>query len=343
MKKRVLTIAQYLFFLGLGLFFVWLSVKDIEHDDWISIRDAVQRSRKWLIFPAFGILTLSHYSRAMRWKILMQPLGYRPSNFNVFASVMIGYLVNAAVPRLGEVVKCTLLAKYEKVRVDKLVGTIVMERAVDVVCLIVVFAAAFIFQGQVISKPISDHFSDVVNDSSGHVSMRKVLFLVGGAVVVVGGIIFVLKRFAHIDFVGKVRAVISGIGHGLSSIRFIQRKGPFLLHTLLIWSLYLCGTTMGIYAIQETAPLGIGGGLTTLALGSLGMVVTPGGIGAYPLIVAKLMGWYGLNEDTIGVALGWLLWVVQTMVTLIVGLLCFAYLSQHNKKRRHESSTDVPQ
>jgi hypothetical protein len=140
MKKRVLTIFQYLFFLGLGLFFVWLSVKDIGPSDWESIKSAVGRARKWLILPAFLLLVLAHYSRALRWKILMEPLGYRPSNFNVFASVMIGYLVNAAVPRLGEVVKCTLLAKYEKTRVDKLLGTIVMERAVDVVCLIVAFA-----------------------------------------------------------------------------------------------------------------------------------------------------------------------------------------------------------
>ncbi|TCJ19227.1 flippase-like domain-containing protein [Flaviaesturariibacter flavus] len=343
MKKRVLTIVQYLFFLGLGLFFVWLSIKDIDANDWEAIKGAVERSRKWLILPAFLLLTLAHYSRALRWRILMEPLGYRPSRFNVFASVMIGYLVNAAVPRLGEVVKCTLLARYEKTRVDKLIGTIVMERAVDVICLVAAFAAAFVFQGHVITTPIVEKFSDIVNDGSGHVSARKVIFLLGGITVVVGGVIFFMKRFAHIDFVGKIRGVLSGIGHGLSSIRFIRNKAGFLFHTMLIWGLYLSGTTLGIYALQETAHLGINGGLTTLALGSIGMVVTPGGIGAYPLLIGKLMSWYGLDEDTIGVALGWLLWVVQTLVTLIVGLLCFAYLSHHNKNRSPENGTIVPE
>jgi glycosyltransferase 2 family protein len=343
MKKRILTGVQYLFFLGLGLFFVWLSVKDIGPRDWESIKSAVGRARKWLILPAFLLLVLAHYSRALRWKILMEPLGYKPSNFNVFASVMIGYLVNAAVPRLGEVVKCTLLAKYEKTRVDKLLGTIVMERAVDVVCLILAFAIAFLFQGHVISKPISEGLSGFVNDSSGHLSIKKVALLSAGAIVFFGTIIVLMKRFAHIDFVAKVRGVISGIGHGLSSIRFVRHKGAFLFHTLLIWAMYLSGTTMGIYALQETAHLGLAGGLTTLVLGSIGMVVTPGGIGAYPLLIGKLMGWYGLNEHTIGVALGWLLWVVQTMVTLLVGLLCFAWLSHHNKNRIQEETPVVPE
>ncbi|RYY40792.1 MAG: flippase-like domain-containing protein [Chitinophagaceae bacterium] len=342
MKKPVLTIVQYLFFLGLGLFFVWLSVKDISADDWEAIKDAISRSRRWLVVPAFLLLVLAHYSRALRWKILMEPLGYKPTNFNVFASVMIGYLVNAAVPRLGEVVKCTLLARYEKTRVDKLVGTIVMERAVDVICLVAAFAAAFVFQGHVITDPIVAKFSSLASDGSGKVSREKLVLIVGGFLFVVGLVIFLMKRFAHIDFVGKIRNVFSGIVHGLGSIRFIRQKAGFLMHTLLIWGLYLSGTTLGIYALEETAHLGVGGGLTTLVLGSIGMVVTPGGIGAYPLLIGKLMGWYGLNEDTIGVALGWILWVVQTLVTLVVGLLCFALLSYHNKNRTHESTVLVP-
>ena len=103
-----------------------------------------------------------------------------------------------------------------------------------------------------------------------------------------------------------------------------------------MWALYLAGTTIGIYALQKTATLGVGGGLTTLAFGSIGMIITPGGIGAYALIVSQLMGWYGLNPDTIGNALGWLLWSVQTIIILIGGVICFALLSYHNKNRQIE-------
>jgi glycosyltransferase 2 family protein len=336
MKKRLLTILQYLFFLGLGLFFVWLTVKDIHHTQWLQIKDAVSRARHWLIIPALIFLLVAHYSRALRWKILMEPMGYHPSNFNVFAAVMIGYLVNAGVPRLGEVVKCSMLARYEKVRVDRLVGTIVMERAVDVVCLLIAFACALIFEGKVINEHIFAKFTSFFQDPSGHTSIRKVLIVLGAIAVFLSVLYVVLKRFGHIDAVAKIKNVLRGILHGLGSIRVIRHKGLFLFHTVLIWSLYLAATTVGIYALQETSHLGVGGGLTTLVLGSVGMLIAPGGIGAYAWIVAKLMGWYGLDETTIGTALGWLLWSVQTLIILIGGLIFFALLSYHNKK--HKSS-----
>ncbi len=331
--KSLINIFQYLFFLGLGLFFVWLSVKDIHYAQWLLIQDALQRARHWLIIPALGLIFAAHYSRALRWKILMEPLGYNPRNFNVFAAVMIGYLVNTGVPRLGEVVKCSILARYEKVRVDKLIGTIVMERAVDVVCLLIVFVAAIIFEGDVITQPIATKAATLFQDQTGHTSISKLLIVLGIIFIVFVSLYFFLKHWGHIDAISKIKKVIQGILHGLSSIRFVKHKGLFLLHTIIIWILYLAGTTMGIYALQETSHLSVGGGLTTLALGSIGMIISPGGIGAYAWIVAKLMGWYGLDETTIGNALGWLLWSVQTVVILIGGLICFTLLGHYNKKR----------
>jgi uncharacterized membrane protein YbhN (UPF0104 family) len=112
MKAKFLTVLKYLFFIALGGFFVWLSVRHLTYEKWEQIKDAVARGRKWVILPVILFLLIAHYSRAMRWKLLMEPLGYKPSNFNVFAAVMIGYLVNAGAPRLGEVFKCTLLARY---------------------------------------------------------------------------------------------------------------------------------------------------------------------------------------------------------------------------------------
>jgi uncharacterized protein (TIRG00374 family) len=334
MKKSIFTILQYSFFLGLGILFVWLSVKNINHAQWLQIKDALQRARHWLIIPAFIMLFTSHYCRALRWKILMEPMGYHPSTFNTFATVMIGYLVNAGFPRLGEVVKCTLLARYEKVRADRLVGTIVMERAVDLVSLILVFILALILQGHVIGEYVMNSFGKFFTDRTGHASMKKIGIALLLIIVFFSLLYLLLKRFGHIDAVAKIKSVIKGILHGLSSIRFIKHKGLFLFYSVFIWALYLASTTMGIYALQETAHLGVGGGLTTLGIGSVGMVLTPGGIGAYPLLVAKLMGLYGLDEDTIGNALGWLLWSVQTIIVLIAGVIFSGLFSYHNKKRK---------
>jgi uncharacterized membrane protein YbhN (UPF0104 family) len=334
MKKSIVSILQYVFFLGLGILFVWLSVRKIEQEQWLQIKAAMQRARVWLILPAGGMLLLSHYSRALRWRILMEPMGYSPSRFNTFAAVMIGYLVNAGVPRLGEVVKCTMLAKYENVRADRLVGTIVMERAVDVVCLVVAFILALIFQGNIISGYVSSLFSGLFVDASGQTSYVKAAVYIGGLVALLLVLYVILKRFGHIDAIGKIKNIANGILHGLQSIRFVKHNGMFLFHTVLIWLLYFGSTTVGILALQETAHLGLGGGLTTLAIGSVGMVLTPGGIGAYPLLVSKLIGLYGIEESTIGNALGWLLWAVQTIIILVGGVILSALFSYVNKNKR---------
>lgn len=334
MRKSLSTIFQYIFFISLGFFFVWLSIKDINQAQWLQIKDSISRARHWIVVPVVIMLLLSHYSRALRWKILMEPLGYKPSTFNTFATVMIGYLVNTGVPRLGEVVKCTLLSRYEKIRADKLVGTIVMERAVDVVCLFIVFLLAIIFQGHIIGDVVYNAFGKFFTDRSGQTSIIKLVTVLSSIIIFFTILYLILKRFGHIDAIAKTREIIKGILNGLVSIRFIKHKGLFLFHTLLIWTLYLLSTTAGIYALQETDHLGIGGGLTTLVIGSVGMIISPGGIGAYALVVAKLMKLYGLDEDTIGAALGWLLWSVQTVIILVGGVIFFSLFSYYNKKRK---------
>jgi hypothetical protein len=263
----------------------------------------------------------------------MEPLGYKPSTFNTFAAVMIGYFVNLGVPRLGEVMKCTILARYEKIRADRLIGTIVIERAVDVVCLTMVFILSLILQGDIIGGYMKSKVLVLFNDKSGHLSPQKLLVTAGIVLAVIGIIYFLLKRFGHIDAVAKIKNVLRGVWHGLNSIRHIKHKGIFLLHTAIIWLLYLSSTTLGLYALKESSHLGIAGGITTLSVGSIGMIVTPGGIGAYPLRVAELMGLYGLDSATIGTALGWLLWSAQTIITIAAGIVCFTLLSVFNRNK----------
>src|SRR5690606_19973223 len=260
MKKPVVTILQYLFFLGLGIFFVWLSVKDIRAEQWQQIRDAVARARYWLIIPAFLLLFIAHYSRALRWKILMEPLGYKPSTFNTFSAVMIGYLVNAGVPRLGEVVKCTLLSRYENVRADKLIGTIVVERAFDALCLLIVFIFALWSEGEVIGEYTKSLFQSFFSDKAGDISVLRIAIFFISIVAVITLISFMLKKFGHLDFIAKIKNVIYGIWLGLNSFRYIKNKMAFLFHTIFIWAMYLLSSAAGIYALKETDHLGLGAG-----------------------------------------------------------------------------------
>ena len=140
MNKKLFTILQYVVFLGLGIFLAWWSLKDLNREEKDQIKIALSHARYWLIIPVFVILFLSHLVRAMRWKLLINSLGYQPRTDNAFFAVMIGYLTNLAIPRLGEILKCTMLARYEKIPTEKLIGTIILERIIDAITLLIVFA-----------------------------------------------------------------------------------------------------------------------------------------------------------------------------------------------------------
>jgi len=333
MNKSLLAIIQYIFFIALGILFVWLTIKDIQREEWLQIENSLKNARHWLLIPVLLMLILSHYSRAIRWKILMEPLQYKPSTFNTLAAVMIGYLANTAVPRLGEVVKCSLLAKYEGLRADKLVGTIVIERIIDLICLFVVFILALIFQGNIIGEYVLNAFGTFFRDKSGGFSPYKIVLLL--FVLLTAGTVFIylLKKFAHTNLVSKLNNVYHGILNGLNTIRLIKHKTAFIFHTIFIWLMYLLSTTAGIYALRETEFLGIAGGITALGVGSIAMIITPGGIGAYPLLIAKLMELYGLDFKTTGTALGWLLWSAQTIIILVCGVIFTILFTFFNKKK----------
>ena len=333
MKKRVLLILQYLFFLGLGVFLVWWSIKDINNDKWAEIRLSLKNARFYLAIPVFIILLLSHFVRALRWRLLIEPLGYKPDKTNTFLVVMIGYLANQAFPRLGEVLKCTLLARYEKIPADKLVGTIILERLIDAVSLILIFSITLIIQPGLYSK-LADNVFTVAGEEETKTIRGYVLVLVLiGIVAVIIAAWMLIKKKNFIDLGHAIRRIGQRIWMGLGAVRHLKKKGQFLVLTLLLWVLYLSGGYIGFHALHETEHYGIKEAFTVLSAGSIGMIITPGGIGAYAYLIEATMQLYGLQQS-IAVAFGWLLWIAQTVIILIGGLFSFALLPWHNKRKR---------
>ena len=327
MNKRLATIFQYIFFLGLGLFFAWLSLKNLDHEKSIQIKHSLKNAKKWLFIPVFVILILSHYFRALRWRLLIEPLGYEPKKLNMFLSVMIGYLVNLGVPRLGEIVKCTILAKYEKVPADKLIGTIIIERIIDAVCLVIVFGITLLIQPLLYEQIISAFFNQATQ-ATQHTGSKQIW--VFGIALLIITLVIVYKKIP----VGKLKKSVEKIGNsvllGINSIRALKKRTLFILYTLAIWSLYLMGGYIGFIAFEETIGYGIVEAFTVLSAGSIGMIASPGGIGAYAYLVEKTMQLYGLDYS-VALAFGWLLWLAQTMVIIIGGVISFIILPLTNK------------
>lgn len=143
------------FFLLIGILLIWWSLHQIPPQEWAKFTTALKTTNYWILIPVSIILGFSHLLRALRWKLIMEPLGYKPSITNTFLAVLIGYLANLAVPRLGEVLKCSIIAKYEKVPADKIIGTIVAERAFDVLSLGIVFLLALFLQFNVIEAGLA--------------------------------------------------------------------------------------------------------------------------------------------------------------------------------------------
>lgn len=333
MNKKILSILQYLLFLGLSIFLVWWSVKDISDEDWVHIKDAFRNANYLLIVPVMCTLLLSHYSRALRWKILMEPLGYKPRRFNTYMAVLIGYMANLAVPRLGEVLKCTILARYEKVPADKLVGTIVAERAFDVLCLAIVIIVTLLTQADRIGGYIHEALNDILKTKTGSFSSTKIIILLAVLLIAVLAAVILFKKFSHIKFIQKVKTIFEGIWHGITSVRYLKNKGWFVFHTIVIWSMYLLSVQIGFWAMKETSGYGISHALSVLTMGSLAMIVPVpgGGLGVYPLFVKKTMRVYGLT-DPLGIAFGQLMWSVQFFFALLSGFIALSLLPYFNKR-----------
>lgn len=332
MKKRLRTILQYLFFFGLGIFLIWWSVRGLTDDHKAHIRSAVQEANYLLIIPVFGIMILSHFIRALRWRLLIQPLGYQPTIRNTFFAVMIGYITNQALPRLGEFVKCTFLFRYEKVPVEKLIGTVILERIIDLLCLLVVFGITLYLQPGIYSDLMNAFFNTTTGEKADAIPGWVIMAVTLGIVLLAVLAWMLIKKKTLTDVFNLGKEILMRIWNGVSTIQHLKRRWEFLFYTFSIWFLYFIGGYVGFYALKETMHYGIPEAFSILSAGSVGMVATPGGIGAYAVLVQKTMQVYGLNEGT-ALAFGWLIWLAQTSVILIGGFASFLLMPYLNKKK----------
>ncbi|GMV77838.1 MAG: membrane protein [Chitinophagaceae bacterium] len=336
MNKTLANSIKYIFFLGLGLFLLWLSFHNIRSnpEQWKEFKQSLSTANYVLFIPVFFILVLSHIVRALRWRILIEPMGYKISTPNTFFAVMIGYMANMAVPRLGEVLKCTLLARYEKVPAEKIIGTMVAERAIDALSLGIVFLLALVFQFNVVIAAY--HELQILMAGKPNESMSQTKLIILLSIVIVFLLItiwmFVTKRFQKIFT--AIKKIIKGVWEGLISTTKLRQKKLFFLYSFLIWFLYLSGTWIGFYATKGTVGLGIDAALSCLAFASIGMIITPGGIGAYAALIAITLSLQIPSiPNAIGYANGTLQWFAQCIIVLVVGFICMALLPWYNKKK----------
>lgn len=325
-KKTLFKILQYIIFLGLGVGFIYLMYSRLSAEQRVELVNAIKGVRVWLLGPIFVAGFLSHLFRALRWKLLMEPLEIRPKTTTTTAAVLIGYIANLFVPRAGEVAKCTVLARYENVPADKMIGTIVAERAFDVVCLVLVTTSAFLIEAKVIGN--------YAKGLLGKLSQKTDIMLYVGIGLVLFVLLLVLLYRKFKD--SKVGHFIKGLGDGVRSIFLLKKRGLFLLYTLGIWAMYWLQVQIGFWSMPALEHLTGMTALVVLIFGSIGMIVTPGGIGAYTFLVADILYFYGIDKVN-GQAFGWVSWAVQTGIIFVLGLISILFIinrKKHNAQAR---------
>lgn len=336
MKKTILTILQYVLFLGLGIWIIYSMLHQLDDQKKAELADAITSANGWYLVPVFIIGFLSHLFRAMRWRYLLESVELKPSLVNTTFAVLIGYIANLALPRAGEVAKCTVLAKYEKMPAHKMIGTIVAERAFDMVTLIVISVLAFSLQMQFVSEYVTSITGKLQEKFENSKMILLIVGLVGIAAVAAGVMIYRKNKET------KVGKFVKELTRGVFSIIHMKKRWEFLAYTFLIWAMYLLQLYVGFSCLAATSHLSVATALVVLVYGSIGMIVTPGGIGLYTLLVAQMLVAY--NIDAVPAqAFGWIAWVAQAAVIIILGVVSLLAIHPYNRNRHGQTAVDTAQ
>ena len=305
----------------------------------VKIIEDLKSVNYWWILLSLFFAFLAYVARAHRWNIIIEPLNFHPPLSSTLYSLMVGYLANFAFPRIGEITRCATLAKKEKIPVDKLIGTVIIERAVDLLSLLsLLLLLLFLrldtfgaFLGNSVFIPLSKKISSTFGFS------WFIWIVIAGTVLGFIALYFVFReQLAKIAMVNKVKNMVKGILSGLKTVYLLKRRWEFIFYSVLIWVLYLLMTWVAVFALPATSGLKIIDGLFILVIGGLGMSApVQGGIGAYHWIVSRgLASVYAFISIENGLVYATITHGSQAIFAILFGTLSFILLVSRNKKPR---------
>jgi hypothetical protein len=326
LKNTVIKILKFIIFFTLGIFIFWLIYKD---QDIERIKSVLKNDVNyfWVIVSLF-IGLISHISRTLRWGLMIEPIGHKPRFVNTFMAVMIGYLMNMAFPRMGEISRCGVLARYEKISFTKLFGTVVAERLIDVVSLLVLLMIVIFSQfGQMIS--FLQHNPEI---QAKLTSVFTSPYLVVAFVAFIGFAWLFRNTFKQTKIFKRIVAILINFKEGFISIRSIKRKGWFWFHSVFIWLCYYLMLYSIFFAFDFTRDLNPIAGLTTFVFASFGMVApVQGGIGAWHFMAIEGLRLYGVAFEN-GVIFAFVAHTSMTVMIIAVGLISMLVLPFINRR-----------
>lgn len=328
MNKKLKNTIKYILFLSIGIFLFYLVYREFELEE---LENELSNINYWWILLAFGFGILSHISRAIRWRMLIKPLGYKPGIVNTIISVLILYFVNIFIPRGGELARCTVLNKYEKIPLTKLFGTVVTERIVDIIVLFFLVIFVLILQLSKLDEFIVSHpeVSQKISNLSSFTNF--LIFGVFIALIIVS--IFYSKRWIVKTILwGKVRSYVISFKEGILSFRNLDKKAWFIFHSLFIFLMYYLMFHVVFYSYEPTRNMMLTAGMSAFIAGGLAMLApVQAGIGAWHFMVYETLFLFGIDKST-GKIFALISHTSTNLLLLITGVLSFVVLPLINSK-----------
>ena len=327
MKQKVRKAARVLVFFIIGIGIFWFLYKDQDIDRIKSV--LTNEVNYFWIWLSVLLGVLSHISRPVRWRYLIRPLGHNPGLLNTFFAVMIGYIMNLVIPRMGELSKCGVLARYEKISFARLIGTVITERIFDLIAL-GIFTVLMVFT----------QFGQVLRFLNENPDIRdKVMSLATSPWLLGGGFLALLvlavswRKIKKSSLYRRLGGYVTHFREGIMSVRYIRNKWAFLFHTAFIWTMYYMMLYVSFFAFDFTSELSPLAGLTTFVMGSFGMVApVQGGIGAWHFMTQQSLSLYGISYDN-GIIFAFLAHGVMTLMVIVLGLFSIVGLPFANRSR----------
>ncbi|MCB9314522.1 MAG: flippase-like domain-containing protein [Lewinellaceae bacterium] len=347
MSVKLKKALQFLVFLGIGVTILWLVFRsqnaayqeqcrlDGVPSDQCSLIDKLLHDFStvhpgWILL-VIASFTLSNAFRALRWQMLLEPMGYRVRFINSFLTILLGYFANLGFPRMGEVIRAGSLSRYEKIPLERVMGTLVVDRLMDFVCLGLVVGLAFIFEADTLWGFIQQQQGDAASSSS----FWKSPLVAGLFIVLFFGALFAWifrSRIGQSAVVQKISNLIEGFWDGLRSVFRLRHAGLFLAYSLGIWLMFYLQCLFNLYAFPPTAHLSASAALMIFVFGTLGFVIpAPGGMGSFhALAIAGLALYHIEGSDAFSYA-NIAFFTIQIFYNIVAGLLALVLLPVINK------------
>jgi len=333
LRKGLLQTLKLIAFLAVGIVLLWLAFRNVNFAKLLDLLK--QADYSWLVLSViFGLFAF--ISRARRWVLLVNSLGFKSSTRNAFYALMTGYLANLALPRIGEITRCVALGKKEKIPVDQLIGTVVIERTIDFFSLMTIMLIMIFTSGDLINLFLKESILIPIQQKVFYLFgntwiLWVVLFLIG--IISLYMIIRYRKKLRKIRFFAKIFDVTKGVINGLKTITKLKRKGEFIFHTVFIWLNYALMTWVVVFSLESTSHLTFGNSIFILVIGGLAMSApVPSGLGAFHYIVSRgLLFVNGIPIED-GLAYALLTHESQLIFVAIVGAISFFIIFRKEKK-----------